>query len=234
MTVPLLLVGSGGLGRETAETARATGVFRPVGYLDDDEALRGTLVGGLPVLGGIHLIQEHPSALVVLCIGKGVGRMRLAERLRSMGLEDERYAKVIHPSVDVPQSCSVGAGSILLAGTVLTADVSVGRHVVCMPQVTLTHDNTVDDAATLCASATLGGWVHIGSRAYLGMACSVRERVRIGPDATVGMGAVVLNDVPAGQTWVGVPASAMAGPTVRGTTVSGRRLSAHSPTKEEV
>jgi acyl-[acyl carrier protein]--UDP-N-acetylglucosamine O-acyltransferase len=113
--------------------------------------------------------------------------------------------------VHVPQSCSVGAGTVLLAGTVLTADVLLGRHVVCMPHVTLTHDNTVDDGATLCASATLGGWVHVGSRAYLGMACSVRERVRIGADATVGMGAVVLTDVPAGQTWVGLPAAALAG-----------------------
>ena len=34
----------------------------------------------------------------------------------------------------------------------------------------------------------------------------LREGVRIGADATVGMGSVVLDDVPAGQTWVGVPA----------------------------
>ena len=31
-------------------------------------------------------------------------------------------------------------------------------------------------------------------------------RRELGADATVGMGSVVLDDVPAGETWVGVPA----------------------------
>jgi acetyltransferase-like isoleucine patch superfamily enzyme len=34
----------------------------------------------------------------------------------------------------------------------------------------------------------------------------IRENVRIGAGAVIGMGAVVLADVPDGQTWVGSPA----------------------------
>ena len=92
------------------------------------------------------------------------------------------------------------------AQTVLTADVHIGRHVVVMPHVTLTHDNRIEDFATLCAQVVLGGSVHVGEAAYLGMGSSVREGIAIGTEATLGMGAVLLEDLPAGATWAGCPA----------------------------
>ncbi len=206
MRTPLLLVASGGLGREAAEAARAGERWEPLGYLDDDPTRWGIEVGGLPVLGGAEQVMTHPDAAVVVCAGKGAVRLALDRRLRAAGLDPARYATVVHPQVDVPGSARIGAGSVLLAGTVLTADVQLGDHVVCMPRVVLTHDDVVDDGATLCAGVTLGGSVRIGSAAYLGMACSLKEGVQVGAGALIGMGAVVLADVPAGQTWVGVPA----------------------------
>ena len=46
----------------------------------------------------------------------------------------------------------------------------------------------------------------VGPAAYLGMNVAVREQTSIGPGATVGMGAVVVDDLPAGEIWAGVPA----------------------------
>ena len=113
---------------------------------------------------------------------------------------------MVHPSVEVPDSCSVGVGAIVLAGTVITTAVSIGQHAVIMPHVTLTHDNVLENFTTIAANVALGGWVRVGERSYLGMCSMVREKIRIGPDAVVGMGAVVIRDVPAGQTVAGNPA----------------------------
>jgi acetyltransferase-like isoleucine patch superfamily enzyme len=59
----------------------------------------------------------------------------------------------------------------------------------------------------VAAGVSLGGTVLLRSGAYIGMNASVRERTTIGPDAVIGMGSVVLGDVPAGETWAGVPAA---------------------------
>jgi acetyltransferase-like isoleucine patch superfamily enzyme len=113
---------------------------------------------------------------------------------------------VIHPSVWVPRSCTVGEGTVLLANVVMTTDVTVGRHVVVMPNAVFTHDDHLDDFATVCAGVTLGGNVQIGRAGYLGMNSSVRERCGIGENAVLGMGSVLLQDLPAGESWVGSPA----------------------------
>lgn len=208
MSRPLLLVGASGLARETAEAVRASGHHDLVGFADDDEALWGTSLDGLPVLGGTDVLGGHDDWQVVLCPGSGAARAALAARL---GLPDSRYATVVHPTAVVPSTCRVGPGSVLLAGVVLTASVDVGRHVVVMPGAVLTHDDVVEDVATLCARVALAGGVRVGAAAYLGAGCLVREHVTVGEQAVVGLGAVVLQDVPAGEVWAGVPARRLRG-----------------------
>jgi len=51
--------------------------------------------------------------------------------------------------------------------------------------------------------------VRIGRGAYIGAAAIVLPGVTIGPLARIGAGAVVTRDVPAGETWAGVPARAL-------------------------
>jgi sugar O-acyltransferase (sialic acid O-acetyltransferase NeuD family) len=208
MTAPLVLVAASGLAREAVSAARRPGSTSGtvLGYLDDDPAKAGAVIDGLPVLGGIDSVGDYAGADLVVCAGKGASRRAIVGRLAALGVGPDRYATLIDPSVHVPETCTVGAGTILLAGTVLTADVSVGSHVVCMPNVVLTHDDALDDYATLAAGAVLGGSVRVGEAAYMGLSASVREQRRVGAGATLGMGSVLVTDLPAGETWAGVPA----------------------------
>jgi len=203
---PLIVVAASGLAREVIVAVRAGDEYDVVGRVDDDAALRGTLVGGVQVLGGIEAAVDHPEADLVVCVGSGRIREILVHRLTGLGVYDERFAKVIDPSVVVPGDCVIGAGTVLLARVVFTADVTVGRHVVAMPGVVMTHDDVVGDYATLCAGVALGGGVHIGPRAYVGMNASVRQDLWVGSDSTLGMGSALVDDLPQRQTWAGVPA----------------------------
>jgi sugar O-acyltransferase (sialic acid O-acetyltransferase NeuD family) len=197
-TRPLLLVGAGGFAREAAEAVRAVNAtwptWRLLGFLDDDPPRHGRVIGGVRVLGPIDVVEQFPDAAVVLCTGRPgdyASRRRLAEQL---GLDDARYATVVHPTAGVGTTCRIGCGSVLLAHTDLTADVTVGRHVAVMPQVVLTHDVEVGDFATVASGVRVGGGCRIGAGAYLGSAATLREGVSIGPRAMVGMGAVVTRD----------------------------------------
>lgn len=206
----LVIVGAGGFARETAELVLAindaTPTFDLLGFLDDDPALHGRERTGVAVLGPLELVHELADAVVVVCLGSPARpglRPLVVERL---GLADERFATLIHPAATVARSASVGVGTVVHAGCVLTADIAVGRHVEVMPQVVLTHDDVVHDFATFGAGVRLAGEVTIGRSAYIGSGALVREGRTIGPGSLVGMGSVVTRDVPEGEVWAGVPA----------------------------
>jgi sugar O-acyltransferase (sialic acid O-acetyltransferase NeuD family) len=206
----LILVGSGGFGRETAEAVRAltaVGVpWRLLGFIDDDPTRAGEIIDGTPVLGGREELERLPDARVVVCTGRPgnyVSRLRIVSEL---GLPPDRYATIVHPSAVVSSSSSIGPGTVLLACTVLTAAVRVGAHVAVMPHVTLTHDDIVEDFATLASRSALGGGARIGRCAYVGAGAMIGGQIVIGELALVGMGAVVTKDVPDREVWAGVPA----------------------------
>ena len=202
----LILIGASGLAREVIALLRSAGDPRTLAIVDDAPARWGTLVDGVPVAGPVADVQDRGEAQLLLCVGHGAVRARLAGRLADAGVLPARFATVVHNGVDVPAGCGIGAGSIVLAGAVFTADVTIGSHVVLMPNVTLTHGDRIDSFATLCAGVSLGGDVRIGAAAYLGMNSAVKERVTVGPGAVIGMGAAVVADVPAEETWLGIPA----------------------------
>jgi sugar O-acyltransferase (sialic acid O-acetyltransferase NeuD family) len=205
--VSLLLIAASGLAREVLSVLERTPDAVAIGIVDDNPRLHGTSVNGVPVLGSLQAVTAYPDSRLLICAGHGAVRRRIVARLAALGVNDERFATLIDDSVQIPRSCAIGSGSILLAHTVFTADVEIGRGVVIMPNATLTHDNRVGDFATICAGVSLGGAVQVGQAAYLGMNASVRENVTVGASAVLGMGAALLCDLPAGETWVGVPAA---------------------------
>ena len=53
---------------------------------------------------------------------------------------------------------------------------------------------------------TLAGAVHVEEGCYLGQTCSGRQHLRIGKGSLIGLGAVVIKDVPPNCVMVGNPA----------------------------
>ncbi|MFE2552138.1 NeuD/PglB/VioB family sugar acetyltransferase [Streptomyces sp. NPDC059355] len=216
VTRDLLIVGAGGFARETAQAVRDTAAadrergraprWRLAGHLDDDPALHGREVDGVPVLGGGELVHRRPEAAVVVCVGSPRDYAVRARIVRRLALSESRYATVVHPTAAVSATSVLGPGSVLLAHCVLTAAVRVGAHVAVMPHTVLTHDDTVGDFATLASGVRLGGGVRLGRGAYVGAGALVRENTTVGAWSLTGMGSTVLADVPPGEVWAGSPA----------------------------
>ncbi|HEY9294376.1 MAG TPA: acetyltransferase [Microlunatus sp.] len=206
----LLLLGAGGLAREVIASITTSGSYRVVGVLDDDASLHGRQLDGVPVIGHISQAALRDEQVLV-CIEAGVARERVVRRMTAAGVEQDRFATCIDRAVCIPRGCVVGAGSIVLAGAVLTASVMIGSHVVAMPSVVLSHDDVVADFATISAGALVGGSVRVERGAHLGMGSAVRQRLVVGEYSTLGIGGVLVEDLPSYETWAGAPAQRLDG-----------------------
>jgi sugar O-acyltransferase (sialic acid O-acetyltransferase NeuD family) len=214
----LIILGASGLAREALAVVRETGSHTPIGVLDDAFGQIPPVFSGVPVLGRIANLDDHVRADVLVCVGSGIARERIVQRLVQAGVRGVRFATVVDPSVRNPARCPIGDGSIVLANVSITADVTVGNHVVVMPNSTLTHDDVLENYATLASGVSLGGGVTVSRGAYIGMNAAILPGTRVGTRSVVGMGAAVLDDVPDGETWAGVPARPLAARSRSGST----------------
>jgi acetyltransferase-like isoleucine patch superfamily enzyme len=68
------------------------------------------------------------------------------------------------------------------------------------------HESMIGTAVHICPGAKLAGRVTVESGAFIGVGATVLQSLRIGCEAVVGGGAVVIRDVEPMTTVVGVPA----------------------------
>jgi UDP-3-O-[3-hydroxymyristoyl] glucosamine N-acyltransferase len=71
------------------------------------------------------------------------------------------------------------------------------------------HGAKVGKHCLIVAGSVLGGSCEIGDYTFIGMNASIKNKIKVGKNCTIGAGAVVVKDVPDGETWVGNPARAL-------------------------
>ena len=207
---PIIILGINGNCIDIAEAveamAQAGADVRVLGYLDDADAAQGRMVGGYPVLGRIAAAADFPHALFV----NGIGSTRSFRAKRALiaatGLAEKRWATVVHPAAFVSRHAQIGHGTVLLAHACVGARARVGPHCMMLQRTLVSHDSVIGGYGVLASAACVSGGCVIEDNVYLGANSSIREGLSIGAGALIGMGAVVVKDIPPGVTAFGNPA----------------------------
>jgi sugar O-acyltransferase (sialic acid O-acetyltransferase NeuD family) len=213
----LVIVGAGGHGRETLDVIEAINAahgharpFHVLGFVADHAdrellARRGALhLGGVDDLVDGRLDQVPSTAFYVVAIGDPTSRRALVARLESTAMRPA--LALVHPAATLGADVRLGVGSVVAAGARITTNVEIGRFVQVNVNAVVSHDCRVGDHVTLSPGVLVNGSVTLGEGAFLGTASVVTPGRTVGAWAVVGAGAIVVGDVPAGVTAVGVPA----------------------------
>ena len=218
---PLVIIGTGGHGREALDIVEAINARSPtfefLGFVDEQRgnellvAARGArIIGSLESLRERTLDIRHVIGIgsgdirYVIGIGSGDIRRRIDQQLSDHGFEP---ATLVHPDATIGAVVTLGAGVVVAAGARITTNVTLGRHAHVNVNASVSHDCRIADYVTVSPGVTVSGTVSIGEGTLMGAGSTVIQNRTIGAWVTVGAGAVVVTDLADGVTAVGVPAS---------------------------
>ena len=192
----LILISSGIHGREMVEIIKRTGIYKLIGIIRGDETDEQISPDGVPVLGGLSALSKYDDIALTYDCWTALGDLDISKRLINL----------IDPAAFVHPSASIGRGSVIYPNCFIGAEAVLGECCFLLSGAVVNHNCTLGDRIVMATGAHLAGNVRVGGAAYIGQDATVRQYSNIGGNTLIGMGAVVVKDVPDNAVMVGNPA----------------------------
>lgn len=202
----IVIAGAGGFGRGVYSWIKTSprhldyhGISEIV-FIDDDEPSVPTPVR---VVSTIREYTPEVNDLLLCAIGVPAIRLAVVDVLKRAG---GRFHTFIDDRAVVGSGVSIGLGSIICPGVVISANAKVGEQVHINFNCSVGHDTQIGRATTLSPLVNIMGEVRVGDAVFFGGSAVVLPRITVGDRVTIGAGTVVINSTSAEQTIVGNPA----------------------------
>ncbi len=205
----LIIVGARGWGREVFQAITATdevknGDLIIKGFLDSKsdafDGLRGTYP---PIICAPEEYEIQKDDIFFIALGDPHWRKHYAELIENKG---GRFYTYISPDAYVIDTAVIGEGSFISRWSAVSDNVSIGKHAILHAFVVLGHDVIIKDYGTLLNAAFLGGGAELGECSQMSPNSMIIPHKKVGDDALVGTGSVVMRNVKAGDSVFGNPA----------------------------
>lgn len=208
------LAGAGGFAREVMPLALQSNSLAKFGPAEGRACFvvsdpKATTVNGIPCISEDEFLSMDCDtklfnvAIADSRIRESVAAKWLAHGLSPHSLRSER--------ADVSADSEIAPGAVLCGFSTISPGASIGKFFHANLYSYVAHDCIIGDFVTFAPSVHCNGNVHIEDHVYVGCGASILDGtstrpLKIGTGAVIGMGAVVLSDVPPNTTVVGNPA----------------------------
>lgn len=202
---PFVIVGAGGLGREllgwivgcSAETRER---FKVEAFISETKE-QGSVCHDIPI---VHPDDwKGPAPRFIIAFADPAEKRRVALALADRGWQAEIF---IHDSAVVGLRTNIGAGTAVFPFCRISSDCEIGEHVLVNGGSGVGHDAAVGSYSSLLGAVSVNGNAQVGEGVLFGAGSMVYPGKKVGSWARIGLGSVVLRNVPEGATMFGNPA----------------------------
>lgn len=197
------IYGSGGAGKEVKEIAEELHQWSEIVFIDD--MVPADIYKGVKRMPFSEFQQTFSieNSEIVIALGETIHKATLYSKVKHAGYQ---LGTVIHKSAWISPTAILGDGIVLRSGVVINADAQIGNNVTIQENSCVGHDVIIGSHCQIAGLVLIGGHTEIGETTYIGINVSIKDRMKIGSNSVVGMGSVVLRDIPDNVTAIGNPA----------------------------
>lgn len=191
----VLIVGAGDGGEVVANILRIMkdkdgwkNIYKPVGFLDDNEQLWNTIKNDLPVYGGINKIHDLKNKFdnIIISITSNLKvRKKIFNNLKENGFV---FINAIHPSAFISDTASIGIGNIIGAFVYIGHNTIIGNNNLLSSHCSIEHHNQVGSHNVFGPNIPTSGHVTIGDSCLVGS--------RIMPHIVIGDNVQISGNIP--------------------------------------
>ena len=203
----LLIIGARGWGREVFDIAaaciKAGADFEVKGFLDDkSNALEG-YDNYPPIIGPVESYEIQQDDVFICALGDVGFKKKYTQIIIDKG---GKFISLIHPTAILGNNARIGVGCIVGPYANISSDTVVRDFVTFSIKAGMGHDSTIGDYSHIGGMCCISGFVTIGEAVTMHPGCIIVPHRKIGENAIVGTGSVVLVNVKANTTVFGNPA----------------------------
>lgn len=206
----VVIIGTGGFGREVLDVLeainQAEAQYDILGFITEPGYQQpGELIHEKPVVGHFDWLEQNKHEVKAICaIGSPAVRLRLTRQAEQMGVQ---FFSAVHPRAILTRWVTLGTGSIITAGCILTNNIKIGDHVHINLDSTVGHDAIIHNFVTVSPGVHVSGNVVLEEGSFIGTGANLIEGKKVGAWSVIGAGSVVVKDIPSNVTAVGTPAA---------------------------
>lgn len=202
----LIIVGASGFGREVLQWVkdvnRKDTLWTIKGFIDDNIYALDGYECDYRVLGNIKDWNVSENEVFTCAIAIPAVKEKVSSILKQKGAA---FVNVVHPTAIISDFCRIGEGLIITPRAKISPNVTIGNFVTILGSG-VGHDASIEDYSTISGNCSINGHVRIGKRVFIASNVSIAPSKKIGEDAYIGMGSMVISNVRQGYRVMGNPA----------------------------
>lgn len=206
----IIIIGAAGCGREVANWIEDINKVEPtwniLGFLDDNpNALHG-FPCKYQIIGTIKGHEPRNDVKYAMGIASPAVKKLIGPAMIEKGAQ---FASIIHPSVHVYSEYELGVGLVAYPNAKIATGCKIGDFVTLQSTI-LGHDAELEDYVTVSSSCGITGGTKLHEGCFIGDHACIAVGMEIGAWAYVGIGSVVIREVPENTRVFGNPARVFA------------------------